>query len=192
MLIETDKNSLSARLEKAQQDDVDVKRIFDLVKKRKIDGYVVRGNVLFKEVDDNLRIVIPVSLRSQIIRQAHERGHFSIAKTEALLKRKYWIPHVKGKIQKVIRNCVPCILAEKKQGKQEGFLNSIAKGEVPLDTYHIDHLGPLFSTKKRYKHIFLIVDAFSKFMWLYATKTTSTAEVLNILKKQSIIFGNHR
>ncbi|KAH0948734.1 hypothetical protein HN011_011398, partial [Eciton burchellii] len=36
-------------------------------------------------------------------------------------------------------------------------------------------------------------DAFSKFVWLYAMKTTKAAEVLSILKKQSIIFGNpHR
>jgi len=64
---------------------------------------------------------------------------------------------------------------------------------VPLDTYHINHLGPLPSTKKSYNHVFMVVDAFSKFVWLYATKTTNAAEVLSILKKQSIIFGNpHR
>jgi len=69
-------------------------------------------------------------------------------------------------------------------------LNPIAKGEIPFDTYHIDHLGPLPSTKKSYNHIFLVIDAFSKFTWLYSTKTTGTAEVINILRKQSIIFGN--
>jgi hypothetical protein len=101
----------------------------------------MRGGILFKEVDDDLRIVVPASLRSQIVRQAHERRHFSVAKTEALLNQEYWIPNIRNKIQKVIKNCVPCILAEKKQGRQEGFLSPISKEEVPLDTYHIDHLG---------------------------------------------------
>jgi len=59
-----------------------------------------------------------------------------------------------------------------------------------LDTHHIDYLGPLSSTKKSYNHIFLIVDAFSKFAWRYAMKTINAAKVLNILKKQSIIFEN--
>lgn len=62
----------------------------------------------------------------------------------------------------------------------------------PLDTFHIDHLGPLASTKKNYKHIFVVVDAFSKFTWLYTTKSTGTAEVIDHLKKQAIIFGNPR
>jgi len=132
-----------------------------------------------------------LSFRSQIIRQADGRGHFSVAKTEALLSKEYWIPYVRDKIQKIIRNCVPCILAEKKQGKQKGFLNPIAKGEVPLDIYYINHLRPLPCIKKRYNYIFLIVDAFSKLIWLYATRT-NTAKVLNILRKQSIIFGNPR
>lgn len=192
MLVETSRDGLLARLERAQQEDSDVKRIYDLAKTQKIDGYTVRGGILFKGVGDDSRIIVPTAMRSQIIRQAHERGHFSVVKTEALLKKDYWIPDIKPKIEKIIKSCVPCILAERKQGKQEGLLNSIAKGEVPLDTYHIDHLGPLPSTKKSYNHIFLIVDAFSKFVWLYATRSTNTVEVLNILKKQSIIFGNPR
>jgi len=192
MLVNTHKDGLLARLEKAQQSDADVKKIFHLAKAQKIDGYAIRGDILFKEIDGDLRIVVPTSLRSQIIRQAHERGHFSVMKTEALINKEYWIPNLRDKIQKVIKNCIPCILAERKQGKQEGFLNPIAKGEIPLDTYHIDHLGPLPSTKKSYNHIFLVIDSFSKFTWLYSTKTTSTAEVINILRKQSVVFGNPR
>jgi len=85
-----------------------------------------------------------------------------------------------------------CILAERKSGKQEGLLNPIAKGETPLDTYHVNHLGPLPSTKKNYKHIFVVIDAFSKFVWLYATKTTSTSKIVIRLRKQAFIFGNPR
>lgn len=66
----------------------------------------------------------------------------------------------------------------------------IEKGELPLDTFHIDHLGPLPTTRKDYKYIFAIVDAFTKFVWLYATKTTNASEVIDKLKKQSFIFGN--
>lgn len=71
-------------------------------------------------------------------------------------------------------NYVACILAEKKQGKQESFLNLIEKGTVSLDTFHIDHMGPLSSTKS-YTYIFVVIDAFSKFIWLYTTKMRSTS-----------------
>jgi ribonuclease HI len=148
-IIEKQKDGLITRLKKAQESDSDVKKIFDRAKSNQVDDFVVKNSLLFKEVDGDLCVVVPKSMQSQIIRQAHERGHFSIAKTEALLRKNYWIPNVKAKIEKIIKNCVACILAEKKQGKQEGFLNPIEKEEVPLDTYHIDHIGPLPSTKKK-------------------------------------------
>lgn len=191
-LVERQENGITARLKRAQSEDDDVRKIFELAKLQKINGYTIRGGLLFKECDGDVRIVVPKPIQSQIIRYAHERGHFSIAKTEDLLKKDYWIPDARQKIERIIKNCVACILAERKQGKCEGYLNPIAKGEVPLDTYHIDHLGPLPSTKKNYRHIFVVVDSFSKFTWLYATKTTNAAEVVNRLERQSDIFGNPR
>lgn len=56
----------------------------------------------------------------------------------------------------------------------------------------IDHLGPLPSTKKRYRYIFVIVDAFSKFVWLFGTRSTGAAEVIDKLNKVAAIFGNPR
>lgn len=71
-------------------------------------------------------------------------------------------------------------------------MHPIDKGDVPLDTYHIDHVGPMVNTQKRYKHILVVIDAFSKFVWLYPTRSTDTAEVINRLTNQASIFGNPR
>lgn len=60
-----------------------------------------------------------------------------------------------------------------------------------MDTFHVDYLDPLQSTKKSYVHIF-VVDAFSKFVWLYATKSTSAAEAIERLRRQSYTFGSPR
>ena len=45
-------------------------------------------------------------------------------------------------------------------------------------------------TKKAYNHILVIVDSFSKFLWLYPTKSTDTKTVIDSMEKQSAIFGN--
>lgn len=54
----------------------------------------------------------------------------------------------------------------------------------------MDHLGPLESNNKNYKHIFAVIDAFTKFVWLYPVKTTSTKEVIDKLTLQQTNFGN--
>jgi transposase InsO family protein len=72
------------------------------------------------------------------------------------------------------------------------LLNTIDKGELPFDTYYVDHLGPLPSTKKNYRYIFVAIDAFTKFVWLNSTKLTSSAEIIRHLRKQTVGFGNWR
>ena len=57
-------------------------------------------------------------------------------------------------------------------------------------TYHVDHLGPLPSTNKNYRHIFVVIDDFSKFVWLYPVKSTTAQETIDKLKLQQKTFGN--
>ena len=38
----------------------------------------------------------------------------------------------------------------------------------------------------------MVVDAFTKFVWLYPTKSTGSAEIISGLEKQSVCFGNPR
>ena len=88
-----------------------------------------------------------------------------------MLQEEYYILKLKEKAKSFIECYVPCILSEKKKDKKEGELKSISKGDVSLNTYHLDHLDPMTSTSKYlYKYLLVIVDGFSKFVWLYLTK----------------------
>lgn len=155
------------------------------------DDYVLQNELIYKINQDDKLLVVPQQMQTEIIKKTHDdNGHFGVRKTEEVIAREFWIPKIKQKITKIIQNCVPCILAERKSGKKEGWLNTIDKEELPLTTYHIDHLGPLPSTNKGYKHLFVVVDAFTKFTWIYPTKTLSAEEVVTKLENQKMIFGN--
>lgn len=128
----------------------------------------------------------------EVIRNAHENGHFATKKVEESIKQQFHIEKLKEKIQDVLANCIPCILAERKHGKSEGFLHTIDKGDKPLDTYHVDHIGPMVATCKMYKHMLVITDAFTKMVWIFPTKTTNTKEALDKLRVLQQQFGNPR
>ena len=89
---------------------------------------------------------------------------------------------MREKVKKYIKNCLKCIEFSPPTGKPEGHLHSIPKGDLSFQTYHIDHYGPLEKTGKGYKYIFLIVDAFTKFIRLYPCKSTTTSEAIKHLK----------
>lgn len=129
-------------------------------------------------------------METEIIKRAHEIGHFGKKKTMDMIDKDYYIKDLAKKIDRVILGCVPCILASKKEGKQEGFLSPIDKGELPLETLHIDHLGPLDATKKMYNYILTVVDAFTKFVWIYPTKTLTAKETVEKLRLHQKDYGN--
>ncbi|KAM8701704.1 hypothetical protein ACLKA7_011559 [Drosophila subpalustris] len=185
-------DSIGIALRDAQAKDEKIKAIKQVLsdEQRTYDDYFLKSGMLYKLVQDEELIVVPTDMQKQIISRAHDRGHFAAKKTKELICREYYIPNAEEKIKKYIECCIPCILMNRKRGKQEGLLHPLQKDDVPLYTYHIDFLGPLDSTHKDYKHILAVIDSFTKYCWLYPTKSTTANEVITKLSNQSIIFGN--
>lgn len=192
MIITEDDDSILAKLRKQQENDLEIANLREQVERGRTEEYTLKNKLLCKNLNGETLIVVPELMQNSVIRRAHEQEHFGPDKTEKLIKMNYWFTGMRKKIEDVIQNCISCILAERKSGKKEGWLHPIPKGEKPFDTYHVDHLGPLPSTKKNYRHLFVVIDAFAKFIWLYPTKSTNTRKVLDRLRQQSAIFGNPR
>ncbi|GBM28379.1 Transposon Tf2-9 polyprotein [Araneus ventricosus] len=161
-------DSLTLQILKAQNSDENVKAIKDLLKiKNQHDDYIIKGDLLYKPIKGNNLLVVPEDIQMSLIKSAQEKGHFSVKRTKDHLINEFYIPKLKQKIEKCISNCITYILASKKQ-------------------------GPLESTNKNYKHILCVIDSFTKFVWLYPTKSTSSQEVISKLEFQKSVFENPR
>ncbi|GFT33556.1 transposon Tf2-6 polyprotein [Trichonephila clavipes] len=168
-------DTLTLRLKNAQSEDEGIVTLKALLDSGNSQDFFERNEILYKFVNGR------EGMQIEIIKIIHEKGHFSVAKTE-VVKQEFFIPNLNKLAQQVIANCVPCILANRKSGKREGFLNPIPKDETPLHTYHVDFIGPLESTNKIYQHILMVIDAFTKFSWLYPVKNISADSVLDKLR----------
>ena len=179
------------RVIQAQKEDTHIQEIIQAIKKKPSSEYSLTNNVLYRFVDGRYLLVVPEVLATGIIRQVHEsNGHFKSDKIETILKTQYDIPKLQEKLKFVVHTCVPCLISNKKRGKIEGLLMPIPKDDQPLQTIHADHLGPMTTTDKKYQYIFAIIDGFTKFGWLYPTKTTSSREVIEKMNMHRQIFGN--
>ncbi|GFU39324.1 transposon Tf2-9 polyprotein [Trichonephila clavipes] len=186
-------DEITTKLTNCQRNDEYINSLKTLLEKKQINDFVVKNDVLYKIENDNDVLVVPQQMQTEIVKNIHSKGHLGINKTESMLKQSFYFPIVRKCVENVINNCIECILVNKKRGKGEGLLNPIPKENIPLSTYHIDFLGPLPSTNKNYNHILSIIDAFTKFVWLYPVNSTSSRDALEKLKQQEITFGNpHR
>lgn len=183
-------DTMLAMLKKKQGEEERLRLIKHTLETEKYDDYFVENGILMKQKNSKKLVVVPSCMYLEIIRNTHENGHIGVRKMKERIETEYYIPNLEEKLKKFISCCIQCVVSERKLGKREGELTPIPKGSRPLETYHIDHVGPMTATGKAYRYIFVVIDGFSKFTWLYPTKTTNAKEVINKLDSQQKIFGN--
>ncbi|GFW61491.1 hypothetical protein TNCV_347391 [Trichonephila clavipes] len=150
-------DTLTSKLKKAQEEDDNIQTLKSLLEKQESEAFFERNGILYKYLNGRELIVTPKAMQAELIKLIHENGHFSVGKTEEIVKQE--------------------------------FLSQIYPTSLK-NTYHVDFIGPLPSTNKSYQHIFTVVDAFTKFTWLYPVKTVSAESALEKLKQQQKTFGN--
>lgn len=126
--------------------------------------------------------VIPQGMRHAIVTACHDDlGHFSVEKTLYWLREHYWFPRMRGYVIKYISLCIQCLYNKGNSGREEGFLHSIQRAPEPFNMLHLDHLGPFPVSRKKNYHLIVLVDGFTKFVFLKAVKTTKAKYLVQFL-----------
>lgn len=153
--------------------------------------YELLGNKVYRSTEFGRRWLVPKQCIWYIIRANHDDiGHFAVDKTIERIKSKYWFPRLKKIVSKYVKNCIYCIYYKNAHGKKPGKLYPIPKHARPFHTLHIDHLGPFIKTTQNNNYLLVIVDSFTKFVFIAAVRNTKSKVVINELNKIFKVFGN--
>jgi len=75
LLADEDDNTMITKIQKAQQDDFDIMKLIEDTQQGVAKNFVLKRGILYKDCDGEVLLVVPKSMHD-IIRQAHDRGHF--------------------------------------------------------------------------------------------------------------------
>ena len=178
-------NPFEWNLSVSQTQDPKIIEIRKLLEERQLNSSEMRNGVIYRKKGDNLLFYVPSNMEKHVLFRYHDQmGHLGYTKTKEIISRTYWFPNLSKKIEDHVKNCLKCIFFSPTTGKTEGHVHIVPKGCVPFATIHFDHFGPVdkMNVQVSKKYVFLIVDAFTKFVKLYATKTTSSREAIECLK----------
>lgn len=134
--------------------------------------FILNEGLVFRRYSEKLLFVVPENMINSVIRIYHDETRH-VVMIHGLLSH-YWFPCLKLRVKQYIENCVKCLSFSLVGGKPEGELEIFEKIAISFHTFHIDHFGLLEATADGYKYILVIVNAFTKFIWLFATKSTTT------------------
>ena len=128
------------------------------------------------------RIVIPSKFRSQVIKTLH-RGHPGIVRMKALARSYVYWPKIDSDIERFVQACGSCQNVAKSPPISE--LHSWPIPTEPWNRIHID-----LAKHESGKMLFIIVDAFSKYLEVYVLTSITSSAIITALEDCFSRFGN--
>ncbi|GBG81891.1 hypothetical protein CBR_g34074 [Chara braunii] len=163
-----------------------IRRLQAKDKKTSAEFELVNG-LLFLEKDGNKRLCVPSSesLRSLFLGECHDAtGHFGYKKTAANLLQRFWWPTMMRDAQLYVETCQVCQRDKPHTQAPLGLLKPLPIPERPGESLSMDFMDTLITSKSGMRHIFVIVDRFSKYARLIAMPETAKTEyVIRIFKE---------
>jgi hypothetical protein len=122
----------------------------------------------------------PPELRRRLMELAHDKaGHFGIDKVVHALRHEGFVTweSLKGDVASYVDSCVPCQRFKAPHALSQQGHSEPTAAPHPFFTLYVDPFGPIAG--KHY--VFVIVDAFSRFIWFRAASSTSSAALIAAL-----------
>lgn len=152
-------------------------------RKQKYRGYKIKDGFVIKEVNDSELYVIDEELACLIISNLHEQfGHLGVRKTWSTFRENYYCKRDLQVTKEVIKMCHICCLGKNKNYVNKSKICSIVT-TLPLELVAIDYLSNLIQTKENNKNVLIVIDYFTKFIKLYATKRCNTNNTVQLIKR---------
>ncbi|KAH8323019.1 hypothetical protein KR059_009923 [Drosophila kikkawai] len=171
-----------------------VERKRDEVEKGQGDtGFYIEGDQLYKLNQNRMdqqpwKLCIPENQVHHILTENHctpEAGHLGVYKTKRQIRNRYFSPGMAKDVEEFVRKCDSCQRYKVSQQKSAGkMLTRIA--EAPWETMCVDFVGPLPRTTHGNTVLVVIVDKFSKWVELAATRQATAEAFLKIFRERVI------
>ncbi|GBG90868.1 hypothetical protein CBR_g51374 [Chara braunii] len=149
------------------------------------DEFVMVDGLLFLEKAGFKRLVVPSreTLRSLFLGECHDAmGHFGYKKTSANLVQRFWWPNMLDDVKKYVETCQVCQRDKPRTQAPLGLLKPLPIPVGPGQSISMDFMDTLVTSKNGKRHIFVIVDRFTKYARLIAMpETIRTEHVIKLL-----------
>ncbi|XP_018405038.1 PREDICTED: uncharacterized protein K02A2.6-like [Cyphomyrmex costatus] len=127
------------------------------------------------------RVVIPASLQPAILNDLHT-AHVGIVKMKGIARSFVYWPGIDADIERVAKSCAECAKHAHAPPKSRNHHWEYPKG--PWERVHIDYAGPVAGVM-----LLIITDAYSKWLEVKVTNSTTTAATIAILDELFSTYG---
>lgn len=163
--------------------------------------YKVEDELLYKHCSyspkrveiNSWRLVVPYEKRDEILKRCHDdplSAHGGRHKTIDRVSRDYYWPKMYASITSYVRNCTTCSAMKTSNVVQRAPMGERENTDRPWQALYVDFVGPFPRSKGGFVYLFVVVDAFSKFVHIHPMRTATAKGIIGFLEKQIfLLFG---
>ncbi|GBG85611.1 hypothetical protein CBR_g40339 [Chara braunii] len=148
--------------------------------------FVMVDGLLYLDKAGIKRLVVPSSerLRSLFLGECHDAtGHFGYKKRSANLVQRFWWPGMLDDAKKYVEICQVCQRDNPHTQAPLRLLKPLPIPGGPGQSVSMDFMDTLVTSKSGKRHIFIIIDRFTKYARLVAMpETARTGQVITLFK----------
>lgn len=163
--------------------------------------FKIVGDKIFKFVQNTAKIedkrflwkyYPPKQERAELIRVAHEPGHFGYDKTLSKLKEKFFWPGMAVETKQFCKSCLPCKISKSTNVNSVPPMGSQKQNcDQPWQFLTLDYLGPFPPSGKAQSTCLLVVtDVFTKFVLIQPFKQATSSSLVKFIEQSIfLLFG---
>lgn len=117
-------------------------------------------------------------------------GHHGVSRMMKILEEANikW-PNMRRDVTQFVKNCLVCQKIKTQPVPQVNLVQRTLQGRYPMEHVAVDTIGPLTEDQDGHRYILVIIDEYSKYCELYATKTVQAQEYVRCLVNHVATFG---
>ncbi|CAF4500057.1 unnamed protein product, partial [Rotaria sp. Silwood2] len=175
--------------------DVIIQQIIQQIRNnRRYESFIIQHGILYKlavRADTTIKLVYaPLKLIPEIMAAYHDHplsGHFGTGRTWSMLRNTYYWPRMKETIISYIKSCDKCSQFNVDRHKPPGFLQPIQPPNEVFQVLGMDWWGPTTTSLSGNRHVLVITDRLSGYVFAKASPTNTAQDTARILMEEIIL-----
>lgn len=163
---------------------IELQEILDDQRKNPNHGELVNeSRVLVRTINGRRRIAISQQLGKEIAERVHKKfGHLGPSTIAEMIRELYYFKNFDQILENVYRNCIICAKMKSRTIRKAGFLDKFGPPKRPFEIMSLDSVGGFAGNKSVKKYLHILIDHFTRYCWIIASKTQSAADFVNLLR----------
>lgn len=138
------------------------------------------------EDENRWKFFVPIEKRLDILKECHDNilaSHGGFYKTAARIRENYYWPKMLSDIAKYIRNCEVCKAMKPSNQLQQANMGDFRDPRGPFNMLALDFMAPFPLSKSGNRQLLVVIDVFSKYVWLHPMLKASAEETVKFLRE---------